>query len=89
VCVGRFLGNLEAHTPVVFPLIYHDIPAEIPEASRPLITRLFQLWLVLAATLVLNMVACILILVSGSRDGARDLASGIVYVSRPAPAVSH
>src|SRR5258708_3919440 len=40
--------------PPFFPLIYHSIPDEIPEPSRPLITRLFQLWLVLAVTLIIN-----------------------------------
>jgi hypothetical protein len=65
----------------VFPLIYHDIPAEIPEASRPLITRIFQLWLVLALTLVINMVACIFILISGSKDGGADVGASVMYVS--------
>jgi hypothetical protein len=60
-----------------FPLIYHSIPDEIPEASRPLITRLFQLWLVLAATLLLNMIACIFILVAGASSGGSDLGSSI------------
>ncbi|KAJ7452349.1 scamp family-domain-containing protein [Mycena galericulata] len=66
--------------PPFFPLIFHSIPDEIPEASQVLITRLYQLWLVLAATLVLNMVACIMILVSGSRDGGRDLGASIGYL---------
>ncbi|EIN07304.1 scamp-domain-containing protein [Punctularia strigosozonata HHB-11173 SS5] len=66
--------------PPFFPLVYHDINEEIPEASRPLITRLFQLWLVLAATLIINMIACIFVLVGGGSDGVRDLISGIIYV---------
>ena len=61
----------------VFPLIYHDINAEIPEATRPVVLRLFQLWLVLAATLIINMVACIFILASGSSDGGKDLGASI------------
>lgn len=61
----------------VFPLIFHSINDEIPEASRPLITRLYQLWLVLVLTLILNMVACIFILLAGSSDGGRDLGASI------------
>ncbi|KAJ7097873.1 scamp family-domain-containing protein [Mycena belliarum] len=66
--------------PPFFPLIFHSIPDEIPEASQGLITRLYQLWLVLAATLLLNMVACITILIAGSRDGGRDLGASLGYL---------
>lgn len=65
---------------IVFPLVYHDISEEIPEASRPLITRLYLLWLVLAGTLIVNMVACIFVLTSGGSDGLKDLIASIVYV---------
>jgi len=67
----------------VFPLIFHSIPDEIPEASRPIMTRIYQLWLVLLATLIINMVACIFILVSGSASGGADLGASIgsVYTS--------
>lgn len=61
----------------VFPLIFHSIADEIPEASRPLITRLYQLWLVLVLTLIINMVACIFILLSGAEEGGRDLGASI------------
>lgn len=64
----------------VFPLVYHDITEEIPEASRPLITRLYLLWLVLAGTLIVNMVACIFVLTSGGSDGLKDLIASIMYV---------
>ncbi|KAG2357685.1 scamp-domain-containing protein [Suillus spraguei] len=57
--------------PPFYPLIYHAISEEIPEASRPLITRLYQLWLVLLGTLIINMVACIFILIAGSAMVAR------------------
>ncbi|KAI0748152.1 scamp-domain-containing protein [Daedaleopsis nitida] len=66
--------------PPFFPLIFHSISEEIPQASQPLITRLYQLWLVLAATLVVNMVACIFILISGSSNGGSDLGSSIGYI---------
>lgn len=61
----------------VFPLLFHSIVDEIPEASRPLITRMYQLWLVLAATLIINMVACIFVLTGGSSDGGKDLGASI------------
>jgi len=67
---------LRALAPVL-PLIYHSISEEIPEASRPLITRLYQLWLVLLGTLLINMVACIFILLAGSSDGGKDLGGSI------------
>ena len=65
---------------IVLPLVYHDISEEIPEASRPLITRLYLLWLVLVGTLIVNMVACIFVLTSGGSDGLKDLIASIVYV---------
>ncbi|QRW27494.1 RNA recognition motif protein [Rhizoctonia solani] len=66
--------------PPFFPLVFHSISDEIPEHSRPLITRIFQLWLVLCLTLIINMVACIFILTSGGSDGGKDLAASISYV---------
>lgn len=66
--------------PPFFPLIFHSINDEIPQDSRPLITRIFQLWLVLCVTLIINMVACIFILTSGGTDGGKDLAASISYI---------
>jgi len=66
--------------PPFFPLIYHNIDDEIPELSRPLMLRVFQLWLVLAATLIVNMIACIFILIAGSSDGGKDLGASIGYI---------
>jgi len=65
----------------VLPLIFHSIQDEIPDASRPLITRLYQLWLVLLLTLIINMVACIFILLAGAADGGRDLGASILSVT--------
>jgi hypothetical protein len=65
--------------PPFYPLIFHSIPDEIPEASRPLITRLFQLWFVLGATLLFNMVACIVNFAVGAKDSGSDLGSSIGY----------
>lgn len=68
------------YTPLVFPLIFHSIQDEIPEASRPLITRLYQLWLVLAGTMIINLVACIFILIAGASGGGSDVGSSIGWV---------
>ncbi|THH26466.1 hypothetical protein EUX98_g7726 [Antrodiella citrinella] len=66
--------------PFFFPLIFHSIQDEIPEASRPLITRLYQLWLVLAATMIMNLIACIFILIAGASGGGSDVGSSIGYL---------
>jgi hypothetical protein len=66
--------------PPFYPIIYHSIAEEIPEDSRPLITRLYQLWLVLFGTLFINVAACICILVSGSPDGGKDVGASIGYI---------
>ncbi|KAH9951467.1 scamp family-domain-containing protein [Amylocystis lapponica] len=66
--------------PPFYPLIFHSIKDEIPDTSQPLITRLYQLWLVLVATLIINMVSCIFILTSGNPGGGSDLGSSIGYL---------
>ncbi|KAG6866963.1 hypothetical protein C0991_003879 [Blastosporella zonata] len=70
----------KANWPPFFPLIFHSIKDEIPEASQPLITRLYQLWLVLLLTLIINMVACIFILLAGGEEAGRDLGASIGYM---------
>jgi len=76
--------NLRLHGknnwPPFFPLIFHSIADEIPEASRPLVTRLYQLWLVLVLTLIINMVACIFILIGGGEEAGKDLGASIGYL---------
>ncbi|KZV90407.1 scamp-domain-containing protein [Exidia glandulosa HHB12029] len=66
--------------PFFFPLIFHSIKDEIPEGSQALVLRLYQLWLVLLGTLILNLVSCIFILLAGSDDGGRDLGASITYL---------
>ncbi|GLB34902.1 putative SCAMP family protein [Lyophyllum shimeji] len=70
----------KANWPPFFPLIFHSIKDEIPEASQQLITRLYQLWLVLVLTLIINMVACIFILLAGAEEAGRDLGASIGYL---------
>lgn len=64
----------------VYPILHHDISTAIPEPSRALVTRLYQLWLALCATLVFNLVSCVLLLISGAQDGGKDMIGSAVYV---------
>jgi len=63
-----------------YPLLYHDIQAEIPSESRSIVLTLYRIWLVLVLTLILNLVACILLLVSGAEDGGKDLGGALVDI---------
>ncbi|GJE87160.1 secretory carrier-associated membrane protein [Phanerochaete sordida] len=69
--------------PPFYPLIFHSIQEEIPEASRPLITRLYQLWLLLVLVLIVNMVACIFILIAGKGGSALGSSIGYLIVIPP------
>jgi secretory carrier-associated membrane protein len=62
----------------VLPLVFHSIKDEIPEGSRPLITRLYQLWLLLALTLVLNFVAYLILLISGASGALGGFVTSIM-----------
>ncbi|KAG9010954.1 hypothetical protein FRB94_009434 [Tulasnella sp. JGI-2019a] len=66
--------------PFFYPLIFHSIADEIPEAHRATVTRLYQIWLALGVTLIVNFVACLLVLISGSSDGGKDLGGSITYM---------
>lgn len=70
----------KANWPFFFPFIRHDIKGDIPEPSQQLMQRLYLLWLILIGTLIINFVACIFILLSGTADGGKDLGASIVYL---------
>jgi hypothetical protein len=61
-------------------LIFHNIEAEIPSESRTVVLTLYRVWMLLGLTLILNLVACILLLVSGRPDGASDMGAAIMCV---------
>lgn len=61
-----------------YPLLYHDIEAEIPSESRSIVLTLYRIWLLLLLVILLNLVACILLLVSGAKDGGKDLGGALV-----------
>lgn len=66
--------------PTVYPILHHDIAAVIPQPSQALVARVYQLWLALCATLIANLVSCILLLISGETDGGKDMIGAAVYV---------
>ncbi|CEQ39963.1 SPOSA6832_01548 [Sporobolomyces salmonicolor] len=53
--------------PGPWPLIFHDIEQEIPEQHRATVLTLYRVWMFLILTLIVNLVAAILLLVSGDR----------------------
>lgn len=54
--------------PGPFPLIFHDIEQEIPEASRSTVLTLYRVWMFLVVTLIFNFIAGILLLTSGGKS---------------------
>ncbi|KAH8928353.1 scamp-domain-containing protein [Atractiella rhizophila] len=83
----RNLGDREDHMkkhgrnnwPFFYPLIYHDIDAEIPSDSRSTVLTLYRVWQFLLIVLIANLVGAILLLTSGQRDGGADLGSAVSY----------
>ncbi|UZJ52686.1 hypothetical protein CBS101457_002006 [Exobasidium rhododendri] len=78
-------SNIQKHGrnnwPFFYPLIYHDIQNEIPPGDLQVaMTHLYYLWLVLVGTLIINVVACIFLLIQGSHDGIKDVISSVVYL---------
>jgi hypothetical protein len=66
--------------PFFFPLIYHDISAEIPAGDLQVAcTHIYYLWLALVLTLVINLVACVFV-------GVKEVISAIVYLVVITPA---
>lgn len=62
------------------PLIFHDIDMEIPEDSKSTVLTLYRIWQFLILTLLVNLVAGILLLISGANNGGSDLGASIFYV---------
>jgi hypothetical protein len=67
------LPGLSSHLNVasnrlVFPLIRHQI-SDLPDQNQRTMKALYTQWLALIVTLIVNLVACILLLLAGSSDG--------------------
>ncbi|GAA5885397.1 hypothetical protein JCM6882_009601 [Rhodosporidiobolus microsporus] len=65
--------------PGPFPLLFHDIEQEIPEAHRATVLTLYRIWMFLVLVLIVNLVGAVLLLISGSSNGGADLGAGIMY----------
>ncbi|KAK0533327.1 hypothetical protein OC842_002998 [Tilletia horrida] len=66
--------------PPFYPMLYHDIDAEIPPDSRQVVATVYKLWLLLVLALIVNLVATVFLLVQAAPDGGKDMISGIVYL---------
>ncbi|KAJ3207800.1 hypothetical protein HDU67_007212 [Dinochytrium kinnereticum] len=78
--------NLRSHGlnlpnwPPFYPLIYHNIQDEIPETSRPLMTRIYRYWLATIGVFFVNMIGCLSLLISHSTYyGASDFGISLIY----------
>ncbi|KAI8844786.1 scamp family-domain-containing protein [Chytridium lagenaria] len=66
--------------PPFYPLIYHNIDDEIPEPSRPLMTKIYRYWLANVGVLFVNMCACMGLLIShATYYGASDFGISLIY----------
>ncbi|WFD30455.1 hypothetical protein MSPP1_001476 [Malassezia sp. CBS 17886] len=72
--------------PPFYPLVYHDIASEIPPDSQPVMLNLYRLWLLLLVALIVNFVACLVLVISRGFDRLSDLINSIVYLVVIAPA---
>ncbi|KAJ1739126.1 hypothetical protein LPJ78_005224 [Coemansia sp. RSA 989] len=69
--------------PPVYPIMYHAIDVEVPIGDRGTVRTLFYLWLALEGMLVLNSVACLVVLVSNAEDvsnAGASFGSSFVYL---------
>ncbi|GAA5830997.1 hypothetical protein JCM5353_005589 [Sporobolomyces roseus] len=66
--------------PGPWPMIYHDINEEVPEQHRMTVLTLYRIWMFLILVLIVNLVAAILLLISGASNGGSDLGAAIMYV---------
>jgi hypothetical protein len=66
--VHRVYDSRTIAEPTVFPFIHHA-PNELPEQHRTVGKLLYAQWLALAATLIINLLGCIFLLIAGSSEG--------------------
>ncbi|WVQ95213.1 hypothetical protein IAU59_002307 [Kwoniella sp. CBS 9459] len=73
-------GTYKNNWPPFYPFVHYD-PAIIEEPSkRQTITLIGYQWYALAVTLIINMLGCVFLLISGSSEGGADMASSISYL---------
>ncbi|ORX38257.1 scamp family-domain-containing protein [Kockovaella imperatae] len=73
------LGMKENNWPPFFPFIHHNIQ-ELPDDHQPVMKFLYTQWLALIVTLIVNLVGCVLLLISGSSEGGADTAASAGYL---------
>ncbi|WVW85317.1 hypothetical protein I302_107355 [Kwoniella bestiolae CBS 10118] len=66
--------------PPFYPIVHYDPNIIEDHTKRQTITLIGYQWYALAATLILNMLGCIFLLLAGASEGGADLASSISYV---------
>lgn len=71
-------GEGKANWPFFFPMIRHEI-RDLPLSHQSTMKQLYIQWLGLLVTLIINLVACILLLIAGSSDGGKDTAAAGSY----------
>ncbi|CAD6583631.1 MAG: hypothetical protein TREMPRED_003607, partial [Tremellales sp. Tagirdzhanova-0007] len=62
-----------------FPFVHHDI-STLPPIHQTVTKLLYFQWLALVVTLVINLLGCIFLLVSGSSEGGADTAAAGGYL---------
>ncbi|KAJ3329477.1 hypothetical protein HDU76_007822, partial [Blyttiomyces sp. JEL0837] len=76
----RSSGFKVPNWPPFYPLIYHDIDDEVPEDLRPTVRRIYYFWLGTVGQLILNMIACLALLIShATTSGASDFGISLIY----------
>ncbi|WVQ68539.1 uncharacterized protein L199_006748 [Kwoniella botswanensis] len=66
--------------PPFYPIVHYDPNIIEDPTKRQTITLIGYQWYALAATLIINMLGCIFLLLAGASEGGADLASSISYV---------
>ncbi|ORX71293.1 scamp-domain-containing protein [Linderina pennispora] len=69
--------------PPLYPIMYHDIDAEVPIGDRRTVRTIFYCWLALEAMLLFNCISCLIVLVSHGEDvsnAGASFGSSFVYL---------
>lgn len=75
----REVGLQQNNWPPFFPFLHHDITS-MPTEHQTVGKLLYTQWLALVATLILNLVGCILLLIAGSSEGGADVGAAGGYL---------
>ncbi|KAI8867414.1 scamp-domain-containing protein, partial [Ramicandelaber brevisporus] len=69
--------------PPFYPVMYHNIDAEIPVHEQKTVRYLFRSWLILEATVVFNLISCFVLMVSHIEQnwtGTTDFGVSFTYL---------